>query len=197
MRRQRKFEERVYAETVAREAPFQAEALRRTQFGNAQLPTIQNRLDNPTLSPGFDLASKEGLDTLRSNFSASGSPSSGPAQIAGGRFIQGLANDELGRFNENLYRAAGFQGQPQPSQGPSIVNQIGNTSGDIAGLLQNQGAVRGGMYSSIGNTIGQLPYLWALNRKPSGIPGGEGGGGGGGWGGWGEPDMSWSGAWAS
>lgn len=181
MRRLRRFQEKVYAETTAREAPFNAAALERTRFGNAQLPTIQNRLDNPTLSPGFNLAAKEGLDTLRSSFSATGSPSSGPAQIAGGRFIEGLTNDELGRFNENLYRAAGFQGQQTPSQGPSVVNQIGNTTGDIAGLLQNQGAVKGGLYSSIGNTIGQLPWLWQLqklNKTDNATPAGWGGGGG-------------------
>lgn len=164
MRRQRRFQRRVYEETVGREAPFNALALERSQFGNRQLPTIQNRLDNPTLSPGFDLAMKEGLDALRSNFSASGSPSSGPAQIAGGRFAEGLANDELGRFNENLYRAAGFQGQLQPSQGPAIVNQIGDTTKGIADLTASQGAVKGGLYSSTGNTIGQLPFLWELMK---------------------------------
>lgn len=188
MRQQLKFQKQVYGDTVNREAPFNALALERSRFGNAQLPTIQNRLDNPTLSPGFALASKEGLDTLRNTFSTSGSPSSGPAALASGRFMEGITNNELNRFNENLFRAAGFQGQQTPSQGPSVVNQIGNTSSDIAGLLQNQGAVKGGLYSSIGNTLGQLPYLWQLqglrktdNASPSG---------------WGQPDMSWSGAWA-
>jgi len=158
------FQKRQLLEEQARQGPFIAAALERTQFGNAQLPTIQDRLDNPTLSPGFALASKEGLDTLRSNFSASGSPSSGPAQIAGGRFMEDITNNELNRFNENLYRAAGFQGQAPPDKGVSIMNNMSGTTNAMSDILQGQGAVKGGLYSSTGNTLAQLPYLWELMK---------------------------------
>lgn len=157
-------------EQLAREEPFRLDALARADFGVKQFPTLQNYLDNPTMSPGFQLAQKTGVDALRSEYSTTGSPSSGPAQVAGAKFTEGLANDELNRFSDNLFRAAGFQGNAQQSQAPGILGLATDTSKDISNLYQNQGATNASMYKTIGDTLGQFGMLagnWWDKKYPS------------------------------
>lgn len=158
-----------YHAQIAREQPFRDAALEREQFGTSMLPMVRDRIDNPTLSPGFDLASKRGLDALRASYSTNGSPSSGPSQVAGARFEEGLANDELSRFNSNLFTAAGFRGTAPASQGPAYLGIAAGTGNEIPGLIQNQGNVQAGTYDSIGNTLSQFGLLTSgLFKKPPG-----------------------------
>jgi hypothetical protein len=95
---------------------------RRGEFGESFFPDLAERIRNPTVSPLFKLYANEGLDTLRSNFATTGSPSSGPAQVAGGRFLEGLAAQQLDKGDQMLMAAANFRGQLPVTQEPAFLN---------------------------------------------------------------------------
>lgn len=149
---------------IAAEAPFREEELKRARFGTSFLPTVEKTVRNPTVSPGFDIVLNKGLDALRSKYAATGSPSSGPAQVAGGEFATGVANNELNRFNENLFRAAGFQGAAAPSQAPQYINAIQSGTNNLNDLMFARAFNRGGSGSGatlFGAGVGaasQLPW---------------------------------------
>lgn len=166
----------------AEEAPFKEAALRRTQFADEFLPTIRERVARPQLSEGFKIASREGIDLLRKSFARTGSPSSGPAQIAAGRFLSDLAGRELDRFNENLFRAAGFAtGLPQSQATglvPGLTNPLPSANsggfGSVPSALPpasqqpnfalTSGILGGNLASSIGNTVAQIPTAISLQN---------------------------------
>jgi len=141
-------------------APFREAAI-------GALPGLINEVNNPTLSAGFDLASREGLEALRNSFTRSGDPNSGPAQTAGGRFMAGLLAAERDRQINNAFRLAGFGGDPSAANtrtAAQLFGPLGQSVGAQSGLDVTGGAVRGGTISSIGNTIAQLPFLASLQN---------------------------------
>jgi len=137
-------------------APFFDLALNRGKFGESFYPMLADRIQNPTLSPAFKLYAKEGLDTLRSNYATTGSPSSGPAQIAGGRFLEGLAANQLERTDNMLMNAANFQGQLPVTQEPAYLGlgaQLAMANGQ-ARAAANANSDSGGFGGLFGNIIG-------------------------------------------
>ena len=145
---------------MAKGEPFRLDQLARSKFGTSFLPTLADYIKNPTLSPGFQTALDTGLKTLRSQYSATGSPSSGAAQVAGAKFTEGLANDQLGRFNENLFRAAGFQGVNPPNQGANLVPSAVGIGNNISDLLFQKGSVGAGNNASWLQTFGPFASLF-------------------------------------
>ena len=154
------------------EAPFRDLQLQRGQFGASFLPTLRDVIDNPTLSSGFQLAAKEGVDLLRRKFARRGSPSSGPAQVASGRFLEGLTSRELDRFNQNLFSAVGLQGTPAQSQAPQLASsalgsQLPSAIAPPTGLANfalQQGQSTANLFGNLGNTISQLPLQYAATQ---------------------------------
>lgn len=137
------------------------------------LPTLKDYVMNPTISPSFKLAGEEGLNLISSEAATAGSPTSGPAQIAKGRFMSGLASSESDRMMNNLFRLAGFTtgvSSETTSQAGNILGTAGGVAGNIANLQTMQGAVSGGLYGSIGQTIGQLPYMYSLYNMMNNPP---------------------------
>lgn len=155
-KQQSEFEQSYLNKIYADEAPFRALQLERGQFGASMFPSLAEDIKNPTLSPGFQKVANTGLDILRSKYSAAGSPSSGPSQVAGANFFTDLGSGELNRFNENRMRLAGFQGQPQPSQAPGILNTMQSGTNNLTDLLttqastQNQGGFPWGSLFGLG-----------------------------------------------
>ncbi|TAL13949.1 hypothetical protein EPN95_04650 [Patescibacteria group bacterium] len=166
------FQRMIYGEG----APFR-------DLAKGLLPDLLKRFSaspESVVSPAFSLIGKEGLNLLRSNFSTSGDPSSGPAQIAGGRFLEGLGAQEADRIiqqknlmNADLLNLAGFgtgTGSSASGQALSLSVPIGQTAGNIADLTTTQGAVQGGLYGSIGNNLSQLGLLYGMGafNRPQG-----------------------------
>lgn len=146
----------------AREQPFYDIGLQRAQFGSGFLPDIEQAVRNPTANPFYNLTAREGLTQLRNNFSVTGSPSSGSAQIAGGRFIAGLQADQLNNMLNRLMAVGGI-GSPSPqtpqSQALQLSPTISNTAAQLAQiksananqpnpLLQLAGLGLGGLFGS-------------------------------------------------
>ena len=147
-----------YEAELARKEPFRLLELARGQFGNAQLPALQDYLDNPTVEPGYEKYLKTGLDAIRGVSSVAGSPSSGPAQIAESNFVTDATNSQVGRRDRNRMTLAGYRGAPPGEPSPPMDN------GMVANLLQGQGATQAGMWDSIGDTTGQLGMLLGGNK---------------------------------
>lgn len=166
------FQRQVYDEGT----PFRDISLQYARTGAETLPRLTHDVMNPTLSAGFGLASREGLDLLSGNAATTGDPNSGPAQIAKARFMEGLLATERDRQIGDMFRLAGFGGaagtQANNATGTAanLMGAAGNISGNIANMDIARGGVTGGLYGSIGNTLAQLPYLYNLNQymQPSG-----------------------------
>ena len=101
----------AYIKTLAGpQEAFMAQGQQLAGFGQETLQTtlqaLREQALNPTASPGFKLAAEEGLRQIANNFSTQGAPDSGPAQIAAGRFMTGLAANERDRQLQTLYNVA-------------------------------------------------------------------------------------------
>lgn len=149
-----------------RETPFYANQLERAQFGTSFLPGVRELVENPKLDEGYKLALGEGINTLRNNLAVTGSPSSGPGQLAIGRFASGLAANQVDQFRNNLFAAAGIQGAPPASQAAGYSSTIGNTAGQIAQMKMAQ------QQQNASNIFGPIGGLFSLG---SGLFGGSGG----------------------
>ncbi len=150
--------------------PFRDISLEFARTGAETLPQLQENVMNPTLSAGFGLAAQEGLQLLSQNAAVTGSPTSGPAQIAKGRFMAGLSSAETDRMMNNMFRLAGFgtgaggQATAATGQAGQALGAAGGVAGNLANLQVAQGAVQGGLYGSIGQTIAQLPMAYQLSQ---------------------------------
>jgi len=167
-------------QTRAEEAPFQEGALQRLKFSERFLPRIEANLSGVDIpgspQPGeseiFKRALEKSNDRLQRRFSVTGSPSSGPGQIAIGENTAGLTAFDIDRqqgikdnFTNNLFRAAGFSGQPVQSQAPGLVPAAqSNTGANQADLLTAQGAATGGLFADIGFAGSQIPNIFNINQ---------------------------------
>lgn len=119
----------------AREQPFYDISLNRAQFGQGFLPDVEQSIREPTLSPTYQLLANEGINTLRNNLAVTGSPSSGPGQLATGRFLAGLSGHQQDIANQNLFSAAGLGATQAPtSQALQLSPTISNTASQLAQL---------------------------------------------------------------
>jgi hypothetical protein len=116
----------------ARATPFFGLEENRGEFGQSFFPGLSERINNPTASPTFKLYAQEGLNNLRSNYATTGSPSSGPAQIAGGRYLEGLAAQQLDKSDSLLLNAANMRGQLPMTQEPQYLNNQAQLTTGIA-----------------------------------------------------------------
>ncbi len=158
-------------EQIAREEPFR-------QAGLEGLESLIGAVKDPTTTEAFKIASQEGVDLLRRNFARTGSPSSGPAQIASGKFLANLTAAENAARTGNLFRLAGFG--TGPSQGAQLgVGAFqplpsGVVTGDLPSavpgfsqlpsLAVQSGATQAGLFSSIGKNLAQLPLQISLSK---------------------------------
>lgn len=151
--------------------PFRDIALNRARLVQDLLPGLTERLTTPSqnvVSDAFRLAGREGLDLLTANAVTSGSPVSGPAQLAKGRFLEGLGAREaqslINQQNFDTRSLLGFVGGgPSPVTGIGQSNALlGAAAGPVGALSSAEtakGAVSGGLFGSIGQDIGQLGFL--------------------------------------
>ncbi len=150
--------------------PFRDISLDFARTGAETLPQLQQNVLNPQLSSGFGLAAQEGLQLLSQNAAVTGSPTSGPAQIAKGRFMAGLGSAETDRMMNNMFRLAGFgtgaggQAAAATGQAGQVLGAAGGVAGNISNLQAQQGAVQGGLFGSFGNTLAQLPVAFQLSQ---------------------------------
>ena len=114
--------------------PFYDIGLDVARTGQSGLAAFRDEALNPEVSPRFRLLAEEGLREIAGNYGAAGSPSSGAAQVASGRFMAGLAADERNRQTENLYRLAGLSQQALP-----FVQSLNQAQ---LGALGEEGAAR-------------------------------------------------------
>lgn len=160
----------------ARETPFYNLAQQRTEFGQSFFPEVATAIRNPTANPYYDLALREGINRIRNDFSVTGSPSSGPGQIAAGRFAAGLQADQVNRMIDRLLGVAGFQGAPPGTAASSYSGPIGSTASQLAQLRNEPsfagqlGAFAGGQLINQGISAG----LGGLGGLMGGIFGGAG-----------------------
>lgn len=153
---QRKKIEEALAAYNTRSAPFFGLEQNRGEFGQSFFPDLGERIRNPTMSPTFKLYAQEGLNTLRNNFATTGSPSSGPAQIAGARYLEGLAANQLDRSDQLLLNAANFRGQLPATQEPQYLGLNAQLTQGIAQARQADAANAnsGGFGGLFGNIVG-------------------------------------------
>lgn len=201
------FQQQIYDDSQPFRDISLAEAQRGQSVRDQTIPYLLSDLlseDQPGergYGKDFDLASKEGLDAIQRNFATSGSPSSGAAQIAAGRFTSGLvASEEQRRFARkearinNIFRLSGLGGVPSPTTGIgeslSALNIGQQSTQDLAGLQVQLGAVQAGRYQNYANMAQQLGSIGSSYLGG----GGFGGGGFSGFGGFGGAGSSGGGA---
>jgi hypothetical protein len=163
--------EDALAQYNSRSTPFFGLEQSRGEFGQSFFPALSERINNPLASPTFQLYAKEGLNNLRSNFATTGSPSSGPAQIAGGRYLEGLAGQQLDKADNLLMGAANFRGQLPMTQEPQYLGMNAQLSQGIAQAKQADAANSG---SGFGGLFGNLLGL-GVSSLGAGGPFGSGG----------------------
>lgn len=166
------FQKQVYGEA----APFRDISLQYAQTGAKALPTLYDYVMNPTISQGARMAAEEGQNMISQDAATAGSPTSGPAQIAKSNFLARLMASERDRQVGDMFRLAGLGGdaggQAATATGQSgqLAQGAAGIGGNIANLQTTQGAVQGGLYNTIGQTISQLPMQYQLynfmNQQP-------------------------------
>ena len=156
---------RLIPQQVGREQPFNAFERSIGEYGAGFFPQLKDSIEHPTLSPAFQLYSKEGLDQLRGAYSLGGNPSSGQSQLAGGRFMEGLTARAVDDANQRLMAAAsGFRGILPQSQIPNFTNSGSGAFNAKTNLLNAMTAMKassgggGGMgfSSPLGSLSGML-----------------------------------------
>lgn len=192
------YQQKIYGDTQ----PFRDISLHEAQRGSdirdATTPYLLSNLLGPE-TPGergygadFDLASKEGLDSIQRNFAVTGSPSSGPAQIAAGRFQTGLVANEQRRIDalkqqriDNIFRLSGLDPSPNPTTGigesTSALNIAGQGTQDLAGLQIQQGAItasKTNAYADAAQQVGSIAASYGTGGYGSGFSGAGGSSGG-------------------
>lgn len=166
------FQKQVYSEGQ----PFRDVSLQYAQTGANTLPSLYDYVMNPQISQGAQMAATEGQNMISQDAATAGSPTSGPAQIAKSNFLARLMASERDRQVGDMFRLAGFGGDASgiASGATGQASQLAQTGAGIGGNIANlqvaQGNVRGGLYSSIGNTIGQMPYLYNLYNMMNSPP---------------------------
>lgn len=172
------------------------------QFGDIALDTSRQGADalqpaiagleqqalNPTETPGFALAAKEGLNALQANFATTGSPQSGAASIAAGRFVSGLSAEALTRQQQSLQQLAqlgaqlalpahseNIQGNQQQVQ---LYDVLGRSVGRKSQLQINQGLQKAETINAYGKAGEGLVsgVAGAYGGGSTGAGGGSGGG---------------------
>ena len=126
---------------------------------------------------------------LRNKFAQTGSPSSGRGQIAGGRYLEGLAAGQLDRTDQMLMGAVNQRGQLPVTQEPQYINASGQLTQGIAQAVKadkqdkaNRGFDWGGLFGGIVGLGADafLPGSGSLIRGLSSLTRESGGGGSGG-----------------
>lgn len=150
LRRERQKIEEARARYNDMAEPFFGLEQNRGEFGQSFFPQLQQRITNPTLSPSFQLYGNEGINMLRSNFAQTGSPSSGPAQIAAGRYLAGLGAHQLDTADNMLLAAANFRGILPQTQDPQYYALTGDLAKQEAMVkAAQQGGGSGSLFSGI------------------------------------------------
>lgn len=166
------FQKQVYGEAQ----PFRDIQLQYAQTGAKTLPSLYDYVMNPTMSEGARLAATEGQNLISQDAATAGSPTSGPAQIAKSNFLARLMASERDRQVNDMFRLSGFGSDAGATaanatgQSANLMNTAAGIGGNIANLQVGQGAVQGGLYNTIGQTIGQLPMqyqLYQLMNQPT------------------------------
>lgn len=152
-------------------------------------PLVYESIVNPTASPSFQLNLKEGLDALGSQYAATGSSVSGPLQVAGARFAEGLAGDELDKANARLMAASQFRGILPTTQEPQFLGASVGGHNARAALINAMAASKassggggGGFFSDLlgagtgllggpEKALGMVGNLAGLNSRPEGVAG--------------------------
>jgi hypothetical protein len=186
------FQQQIYDDSQPFRDISLAEAERGKGIRDQTVPHLLSDLLGPE-TPGergygadFDLAAKEGLDRIQKDFAVTGSPSSGSAQIAAGRFTTGLvANEQRRIFQErqarinNIFRLSGIGGTPAPTTGVAeslnALGQAGDLTRDSAGLQIQQGAIEASQWNNWANLASDVG---SIASSYGGGFGGAGGGGG-------------------
>lgn len=159
LRRQRAKNEEALARYNQQAAPFFNLAQNRGEFGQSFYPALRERIENPTASPTFQLYGNEGVDILRSNFARTGSPSSGPAQVAAGRYLAGLGAHQIDKADNMLLNAANFQGFLPTTQEPQYLGlntqlAINEAQAKAAAPADTGSNIFSGIFGAIGTAIG-------------------------------------------
>lgn len=167
------FQKQVYGEGQ----PFRDISLQYAQTGAKTLPSLYDYVMNPTISEGARMAATEGQNLISQDAATAGSPTSGPAQIAKSNFLARLMASERDRQVGDMFRLAGFGGDASgmasgaTGQAGQLAQGVAGIGGNIANLQTSAGAVRGGMYNTIGQTVAQLPMqyqLYNMMQQPGG-----------------------------
>ena len=167
------FQKQVYGEGQ----PFRDISLQYAQTGAKALPSLYDYVMNPQMSEGARMAATEGQNLISQDAATAGSPTSGPAQIAKSNFLARLMASERDRQVGDMFRLAGFGGDASgmasgaTGQAAGLAGQAAGIGGNIANLQMAQGAVKGGLYNTIGQTAAQLPMqyqLYKLMNQPDG-----------------------------
>ena len=166
------FQKQVYGEAQ----PFRDIQLQYAQTGAKTLPSLYDYVMNPTMSEGARMVAMEGQNLISQDAATAGSPTSGPAQIAKSNFLARLMASERDRQVNDMFRLSGFGSDAGATatnatgQSANLMNAAAGIGGNIANLQTAQGAVQGGLYNTIGQTVAQLPMqyqLYQLMNQPS------------------------------
>ncbi len=163
-----------------RTAGMRADASAFTGASKSAIPALSDMALNPTMSASARLASREGLRSLQEGFATSGSPSSGAAGIAAGRFEAGIQASELDRQQRNLMSLVSLY---QPGLALSNAgNNILNLYPQLTKLQEDQVGLKWGRGLETLHFYNQLGQHGAETGQATGdmISGGMGGGGAGG-----------------
>ena len=158
------FQKQVYGEGQ----PFRDISLQYAQTGQRTLPSLYDYVMNPQISEGARMAATEGQNLISQDAATAGSPTSGPAQIAKSNFLARLMASERDRQVGDMFRLAGFGGDASgmasgaTGQAGQLAQGVAGIGGNIANLQMAQGAVKGGLYNTIGQTAAQLPMQYQL-----------------------------------
>jgi hypothetical protein len=168
-------------EEYATDKPLREAGLQYGAAGAAVLPTLREYALNPTSSEQYKLQMAEGLQRLQQDFATRGSPQSGAAAIAAGRYAAGLTAAERDR----AVQSAQFLGKlgleaPRLSEAgrqfySNLYPNIRGYNEDLATIEVGRGNQAAQMWGNIGKGIGGLGDTALSLYSFSGGGGGMGG----------------------
>lgn len=122
-------------------------------------------LREPGESLLFQQALREGTKGIVSNLAPYGLVDSSVTGEAVGRLGTGLIAQEQSAIRAARFKTAGFA--PDTSQvATNLYGLAGQSVGRQAGYVAGQGNIQAGLYSNVGQTLSQLPYLYNQYSQP-------------------------------
>lgn len=163
--------------------------IERARAGAKAFPGLVEAATNPTMTEGYRLAVREGLNQLQQNFATRGAPDSSAAALAAGRFLEGVTARERDRQLETQFKLAELARQAGPTglgyynTGAGLYGPLGQSYGLMSDLFVGKTAANAAQIRQLWHLSGQntetaVKMAAGAGMGAAGVGGGAGGGAG-------------------